>query len=618
MRDLLLCELRRFRNAALIFAGAHLAVLVFLFRLDDFLQLTWQNHLIVLVAYLVSGMVFAMVQFGSYRQPSRWLWLLHRPVPRRTVFAAIALASACLILFAVGLPALLAVAVSDHATARVVDLRHYMLALHAVLLTAAAWLTGSYVMLNGRRSAAVLLVLPLLVLVNLASSFTLLLPALACVALLAWVAYGAFKPDREAPPRGLAMVATALPLQIGFYLAIVWGFAVLYQSAATLLGANPLMMPVPPAGGFTESTRADGRALFLRGLESATDPRAAQWRRQIPLLEIANFQAAGSQYPVRHQASNLEAARFTDTGRHIEWTFSHDTMRFEGRDTFTSQARDFIGPAGIGDRTPFPAVPVMPGGPFFLTPQALYGWDAERGTAHRLIGLTAPETLARGPKQVGELLYVITSERLIAYVRPVQGAAAAPYEERFSVQLPEAFSGLDRVDVAPLLDGTLVSFSFGRNMWKGAGESSQTIMLIDGAGASRLIAQRKLAHDFPALFEHHNWWISPALHALLSLPDALLDKGMILDKGKHMYSNELDETRPASAWLAALAASILSGLAALAWLRRAPASPIRKYGWLASCLLLGPPALACMLVLQERRPAVSPDAREQPTLAAAA
>ncbi len=618
MRDLFLCELRRFRMAALIFAGAHMAVLVFLFRLDDFLQLQWQNHLIVLIAYLVAGMVFALVQFGSYRQPSRWLWLLHRPVRRPVIFSAVSLASACLILFAIGLPVLLAVAVSDYTSARVVDTRHYMLALYAVLLTAAAWLSGSYVMLNGRRSAVVLLVLPLLTLVNLASSFVLLLPALGCLALLAWVSYGAFKPHREERPRGLQLAVTALPLQIGFYLAIVWGFALLYQGATSLVGANPLMMPTPPAGGFTESTRSEGRALFLRGLHGATDPRAAQWRRQIPLLDIANFQAAGLQYPVRHQASNLEPARFKDTRRHIAWAFSHDTMRFEGSDTFTGQPREPIGLHGIGDRTPFPAVPVLPGGPHFMTPQALYEWEPERGTVHRLIELKSPETLARDPKQVGELLYVITNERLIAYIRPVPGAAPGMLEERFSVQLPGAFSDLDRVDVAGLLDGTLISFSFGRNMWKGAGDANQTILHIDGAGYARLIAQRRMNHDFSPLFEHHNWWISPALHGLLALPDLMFDNGMILDKGKRAYSNEPDELRPATAWIAAIAAALLSALFALFWLRRANAGALRKFGWIASALLLGPPALACMLVLQERRPAKAAIDNTTPALAAAA
>lgn len=615
MRDLFLCELRRFRAAALIFAGAHLAVLVFLFRLDDFLQLQWQNHLIVLVAYLVAGLVFAFTQFGSYRQPSRWLWLLHRPLPRAAIFSAVSLASACLILFAIGVPVLLAVGVGDYTSARVVDTRHYMLALYAVLLTAAAWLSGSYVMLNGRRSAVVLLVLPLLTLVNLASSFTLLAPAIACLALLAWVSYGAFKPDREQAPQGMALAATALPLQIGFYLAIVWGFALAYQSAATLMGANPLMMPAPPAGGFTESTRSDGSALFLRGLEGATDPRAPQWRRQLPLLEIANFQAAGLQYPVRHQASNLEPARFKDNARRIAWTFSHDSMRFEGMDTFTGQPREPIGLRGIGDRSPFPAVPVMPGGPYFMTPQALFGFDAERGTVHPLIELEAPETLAREPKQVGELLYVITSERLIAFVRPLPGAAPARLEERFSVQLPEAFSSLDRVDVAGLLDGTLISLSFGRNMWKGAGDATQTIMHIDGAGTARLVAQRALNHDFNPLFEHHGWWISPALHGLLALPDLMLDNGMILDKGKGAYSNELDELRPASAWIAAIAAALLSALFALHWLLRANAGALRKSGWIASIVLLGPPALACMLVLQERRPVKATVRGSSPALA---
>lgn len=601
MRDLFLCEVRRFRNAALIAAGVHLAILVFLCRLFDFLQFGWHEHLLALVFYLLAGLAFSMFQFGSYRQPSRWLWLMHRPLGRPAIFGAIMLASTCLIVFAIGLPALLTVGFLDHLTAHVVDTRHYVMVLHMVLLTLAAWSAGSYVVISDRKTAIVVLVLPLLVVVNLASSFVLIVPAVACVALLAWIAYGAFKPDRRAAPRRLALAATALPLQIGFYLVMVWGFSITFQGLQMLAGTSPINSPVAPAGGYTESTRSDGRTLFLRGLAGATDPRAEQWRRQIALLDIAKIEPTFRQFFVRNQASNLAANKFTNPEQHTNYAFSHDTMRYEGRNAMTGQPGVPLGSSGPGDSTPFNEVPVLPGAPYFVSPHTLYGVASDQLKPYPLIHVSAPETLVREPKQVGELLYVLTNERLIAYLRPAPGAPAAMLRAKFSVYLPQPFSDLDRADVATLPGGTLVSFSFGRGMAGGAGDATQTILLVGPEGQARLVAQRRLAHDFPAVFEHLDWWLSPVLHTVLALPDALLDKGMVLDRDKGLYSNELEEVRPAAAWLAALLAAGLSGLYAAWWLQRAPLGLERKIGWIAGCVLLGPPALASLMVLQPQR-----------------
>ena len=602
MRDLFLSECRRFRNAALIFFAVHLLLQLFVNRLIDLLQMRYQPHMIALALYLLAALAFAMVQFGAYRQPSRWLWLLHRPMERLAIFGAIGAASFALIAFAVGFPALLTVLATDILGTRVVDTRHYLLVVELVLLTMTAWLAGSYVILNGRRSAIVVLLLPLLLMAHLANGYVMLLPSVLCLALMVAIAYATFKPDRAAPPSGAALVATALPLQLGFYFALIWAGSLMFQNLQMLAGVHPLNRPLAPAGGFTEATRFEPAPLMLAGLAGATDPAAPQWRRQVALTEIANFEASLKQYPVRHALSNLDTLGFVDETRHIEWTFSHDSMLFHGRDQYTLQDKGVMGQRGMGDQTPFGAVPVLADGGHLLLPQELLLRDADSGAIRTLLKLKAPETLAREPRQVGDLLYVITNLRLIAYARPLPEAPPAMLQERFSVALPAAFSSLDRIDIARLLDGFLVSFNFGREMVDGDGEAEQVIVLVDAAGNSREVARRRLAHDFPVLFEHHDWWISPLLHQLLAVPEALLDKGYILDRGQRAYTRPFERKRPFAAWMAACAAALLSACGAWYWLRGAPIAPARRAAWLASCLLLGPAALASMMVLQPRAP----------------
>lgn len=598
MKDLFFSECRRFRNTALIFAAVNMLVQLYFSRMTDLLHVRREPQMLMLAIFALAGLAFGIYQFGSYRQPSRWVWLLHRPLAPRTIFLSLAMAAAALILFAIGLPALLTVAGADLA-GRTVDVRHYLLVVHLVALTLCAWLSGAYVALQRSRTAIVVLLLPVLMLLHLASAWVMLAPTFVCLALLAAIAAGAFKPDRLAPPSGAAAQAlAAIPLLLGFYFVMSWGGSLMFQNVQILAGVHPLNVSVPPAGGYTEVARAEGPDLMLAGLAHSTDPRAEQWKRQARLLKVSNFEAGGDQFPVRHQASNLDQLQWHDEKRRIIWTFSHDSMLFEGHDAYTAGPRGTLGLGGIGDTRPFPAVPVLPQAGYILLPQQLYEFDGVTGAIRQVIALRAPESLAGMPKEIGNRLYVVTNQRVIAYEKPED--YRGPLREAFSLALPGPFSDFARVDVADLLDSTLVSISFGRAMVDGATGSTQTIMLVDSNGKGTVVAKRALAHDFPALFEHHAWWISPALHAVQALPEVLLDRGYIRDAGAG--ASPPWYPRPLAAWIAAVLASLMSGAGAWYWLRGSKASSRRKASWIAACLLLGAPALPAMMLLQARTP----------------
>lgn len=598
MKELFLSELRRFRNAALVAAAIHLVLQLCASRLSEPLALTWQEHTILLLFYLLCGVGFAAWQFGTYRQPSRWIWLLHRPLAPRRICAAIGAASLCLILLAIGLPLLIAVAATDLLSARAVDLRHYTLVLLVVVFCLNAWLAGAYVMLGGRLFAAVAVLLPALLMGRLAAGPDLLFPAAICTCLLAVLAASAFKPERTAPPRRtLALLAAGLPLQLGFYFVLLWGGTFAFQYGQMLAGVHPLSRPVAPAGGHTELTRADGRAAFLLGLDASTDPRAPHWARQMPLLDIAHVAPQRRQLPVRHQVTNLARTQWNDGAGHTAWTFSHDSMRFEGRDLHTGAARGSFGADGEASPRPFEAVPVMEG-PWFMTPQQLYRYDPATRRLAKVLAVAAPETLTGTPQAAGNRWYVLTDRRLRVFAR-TDDAPGQTLRPLFSIPLPGRFTGLERVDIAPLLDGTLLSFNHGRKMAEGEPDARQTVLFVDDAGRAQVIADRPLAHDFAPAFEHKAWWLSPLTHAVLALP-MLIENGDIGVVGTSEFADTLAQPRPPVVLAWAAAAALLSALGAWCWLGRAGVPAARRRGWTLAVLLLGLPCLGVLALLQPR------------------
>jgi hypothetical protein len=595
MKELFFSEFRRFRNAALIGAGLHLAVLLILNRMVDLIQRRTLEMQFLAIFYIIAGLAFAFIQFGTVRQPGRWIWLMHRPISPASIFASTALASAALIFLAVGLPVLLAVLGTDWLSARTVDLRHYGLVLQLVLLVIAAWLCGSYTILNRSYTAIVVLVLPVLLFQQLAAVPVALFVAALVLALLSCIVLGTFKPDRKTPPRKLALqVATALPLQIGFYLVLTFGGSILWQSSQIVFGNDPLNREVPPAGGYIESTRAKSIDVLKTGLQLAQDPHAKGW---IATLEGSKPMRIGrlmEAYPVRHQPGNPQHVYFQDSKQGIVWTFSHDAMRFHGRDKFTGRDRGWLGLHGVGDTARFPGVPVVDEEfSLIYTPQAAYSFNAGTGQIRELLALKAPETLAGFDRSEAGHKYALTNARLIAFK---DGA------EHFSVALPGPYTDLERIDVLPVDEGTLASFTFGATMIEGGGDASQILMLIDPSGKALPLARRDIVHDFPVLFEHHRWWVSPVLHFALSLPEALLDKGIVLDQGASHNTRELLRDRPQAAWFAAVFSSLAAALIAAVWMRRSEASARQKAGWIIACLVLGLPSVLSLMVLRPRPP----------------
>ncbi|MDL2353945.1 MAG: hypothetical protein QFF03_01675, partial [Pseudomonadota bacterium] len=378
-------------------------------------------------------------------------------------------------------------------------------------------------------------------------------------------------------------------------------------------GVHPLNRPVPPAGGHIELNRADGRAALLTGLAASHDPRAAQWRRQVPLLKVAAIEATQRQYAVRHQVANQEQVTWKDMQTHSEWSFSHDTMLFRGRDMYTNEHRGWLGAHGLGDTTPFAAVPVL-AARGLMTPQQFYGFDSATQKLRQLIGLQAPETLAGAAREADGRLYVLTNQRLIAYAGAAgDDAADGLRTQLFSVALPAPFSDLDRIDIATLLDGTLLSFNGGRQMVDGGRQmvdgvvdhalgAAQTVLFVDPSGHAGVVARRALAHDFPPLYEQRAWWLSPLLHAAVALPDLLLDQGVVPDQGRAADPLAMQWPRPWQALAAALLCAWLSAGAAWLWLRPVRIGTRRKAAWIAAALLLGPPTIPCLVLLQARPP----------------
>lgn len=603
MMDLFRSELRRFRLTAILAALAHLLALQFMSRTSNLLQQSYFESAPLLGAYLLIGLALALVQVGGYRKPSQWLWLIHRPLSTLRIFMALALSALTLLALVVVLPQLVLVATLDVFTTQVVDMRHYLWLPHVLALVLMAWLAGCHAILSRNRAAIAVLAVPPLFAVHLVSVGWLLLPMLACLLWLGYIAAASVRANREAPPRRAAtLLLTALPLQLGLFLLIFKIGQTVFVTGSILLGVDPLNTEYPPEGGLIEIQRKTPAEALQLGLTNSPDARAASWREQLPLLEPVSIGEWLQRFPIRHQFSNLALPNsWYDEPHHIQWTFSHDRMLFRGRDPKSGTDRGWWGIGGSGDQTPFTEVPIIHENNYLLTRNTLYVIDHDAQRLHRQLQLDRQEWFIGLPSaQLGHVL-VLSNRHLLAY-RPDRDATDlfAPLKLDWQLPLPHGPSALVSVHLAELMDGWLVSFLYGDGMrqigfsqFTSLAEPHQQVLFIDAEGHARTVDERTIKRDYPLLYES-SWWLSPPLHVLSEWPESLVEKGLTWP---------LEPTRlPASPIFYGMAGALMlsSLLLGFWWLRGTQLPTARRRLWLASCALIGLPALLSLICLEPR------------------
>jgi hypothetical protein len=608
MLSLFMNECRRFKFAAMVFTAVHLVLELLVNRITDIPNTHWNVHMMILFVFMVSGFAFGAYQFGTYRQPSRWLWLLHRPLSPRAIFCALTAASSCLIIIAVGLPALLALGVADLFSARTVDLRHYLMVLQLLVLTIIAWLAGGYVMLNRKYSAIVVLLLPYLLLIHFAPAPLMLACGALCLALMLVLAEGVFNPARLNPRAGSAsMQIAAVVLMIGMYIGLVTTETIAFRSIAAMTekGMAGRQQSVP--GGHINA-RSRHRDVLLEALAGSSDARVPQWRTTLAQLKIDErhynegvVAEMGNFFPLRGELGNSDSPQFRNHATNTEWTFSHDTMRYHLRDLDTGADRGWYGAGGANDPEPFPSVPVapwwVPGELPLLTAHRLYRISADKPKPQTVISLPAREFFSGTPIAAEGRHFLLTNLHLSAFRQQQQGDTTT-FAPLFQIPLPGPFSDFIRADIAGVADGMLVALTSGARMADGFNSAPQVLYYVGSNLVPQLVGQRALVHPYPTLYEHRAWITSPLLFAVQAATDFSLSQSVIPDRDNSVWAHLQLLDRPAQASLAAILLTVLSGIAGWHWLRQSTLTTRQKAGWVLACLVFGLPALLAMLVLQ--------------------
>ena len=523
MHHLFKSELVRFRNLTLAFAIAHLLILRGVSAFGDLFAMTTGKLVAGVLIYALTGLILGLYQLGSYKKLKSWTYLIHRPLAPSRIFAALSGAAATLLFAAIALPILVMTLYLEVMTVQWIDFRQYLLPIFVFAMTYCLYLIGCFVALSASRAAVLVLALPFLFMTRQAVGLWVFLPQLFVLLWLGFVAFVVFKPNLSTHlRRPVAVVASALPIQYAFFGLILMGVMVANSTVTAFQVAGWKSFAVHrwdnyfPDGTFFNAQYRQDEEVIAHGLRTSTTERSRHLQKQVELAEVSAIRPWYSRFPVRHQLAFMDdQTTLNDGEENVVWTFSHDRMAFQGRETLSGARVGWLGPDGRSDTAAavsrFPEVPFLVGDRFLVTHRELYEFDARRQRVTLRYELADGEVFV-SPLVVQGSFATALSDRALYFFEPRDLRDEPGLLTPFSVvPLPGEARNLDRIHVAELIDGYLLSFLFGTQSEREFHEAKQIVAELGVDGSYEVVNERALGPGWPAWFSHRGFVVSPLL-----------------------------------------------------------------------------------------------------------
>jgi hypothetical protein len=223
----------------------------------------------------------------------------------------------------------------------------------------------------------------------------------------------------------------------------------------------------------------------------------------------------------------------------------------------------------------------------------LFAFDDDKGRFEERLALPAGETILGGPVVVGDSAVLLGNRALHFFDRRDLAGDQPRHREMAAVPLPGPPANIQRIDAIELLEGYLVSFTYGRDTPFGPTVAWQQMVEVNGAGRSTLVARRAITQDFPAASRFARYWISPLLNEVRTALETVGSR-------QHAAWDHQEIRVPGGVWIAALFVAILSALATWWFASRRRLDRREALLWAFAALLLSAPMALTFLLLKPR------------------
>ena len=457
MKALFLSELYRFRTSAIISFIVYALLLLIINSNQGLVMLGGMQKTIML--YLPSGCAFffAILQMATYKNISRWTYLIHRPLSLTQVMASLWFTGLCLLSAIFILPVAIAYACIDLWQLQVFEVRNYFWLLHIWGFIVNFYLMGFIASLYPNKAALSLLFIPVIwYSLDLYSDIEFFTHAPLFVLLL--ILYRAvIKPEIQSTSMSKRnSFVFGLSLQTGLYISLS---IVFFFITSIFLMTNNRNSENEPSFYHSES-----KELFQIMLKQLPKNETSYLSSEIELANITKFslrfnKLINNQTFGQPHYYDLSGGLYSPESNK-EWTFSHGTQKFE--QFIHSQDKEIVMIDQGRKSSTIDFVPMVKG-KFVYDKAAVWLFDSKELNLYNKFTLENNEFIVPPFKQTSSYLWLLTTDNIHMFLQADVNYNSELLSPLITTKLPQGYINAHTMHIAEVSDGYLYLFVYADN-----------------------------------------------------------------------------------------------------------------------------------------------------------
>ena len=474
------------------------------------------------VLFAIVSVLMGLVQFHAYKKDNRWVYLINRPISLSSLCLSLIAAAATIVLFQFVVVDLLITLTMDSTTHFVIEKRHYFQAFYVFFISMAFYLTGVYIQLCHSKGAFLVIILPIFGVVSLLLEGPAIIISMVAAVWLLLLVLSVFKANINNNQNHIfGKIFAIVPYQLGLFIILTLLLSFLMQLRYMLIdGAG---IDISWNEYFANDVHKhieylDGNAQLALNLLEADPSIQNQYLTQLKNVKtVSIYPEIKSHYTqsLMPYQQKIYQMNITDKVNDEEWVFSLDKMLFINQ----KQSQNGVKLLGIsnesGQMQAFESVPTLRnnfGRRQIITKHNIYIYDTDFQKLNLRVSIPKDETLITGLHAIGSTLGLITTKSVYLYdANKMQNSSGLLVPETV-VNIPGAHENLSQVEIAEMMDSTLVSFLFGKTRSTGHFSAKQVaIELKADSNSIKTLAVRPLKQGFTEIYYKMDWVVSPVI-----------------------------------------------------------------------------------------------------------
>ncbi len=413
----------------------------------------------------------------------------------------------------------------DNMSPFVIEQRHYLQAIYIFFISMAFYLTGVYIQLCHSKGAFLVIILPIFVIASLLLGGPTIVLSFVAVLWLMVLVISVFKANiNDNDTHLLGKMSAAIPFHLGLFLLI--GMLLTFSLQMKNLLVDGAGVDIPWNEYFKDDTYQhvvylEGNEKMLLNIQHADTAIKQQYNTQLKSLKTVaippEINALHTQKLLPYQ-QKIQHLTVVDNINRINWVFSFDQMLFISQQKHSNEVMKLGISDAEGNVKSFSTIPTVrthSGLSQIITPHKIYFYDADLQQIDLRVSVSSDETIISGLYQTGSLMGFISTKNIYLFSTNTVKNSTEILSPVNVIEIPGAHENLAQIELAEMMDSTLVSILFGKNSTTGYFPAEQVLIEVDtSTGHDRILASRPLKHGFTEIYYHMGWLISPLINWL--------------------------------------------------------------------------------------------------------